>query len=712
MTWNGQRMGWAVWAAGLTCWAAAAPAQAQYVGMAAGPWSATAHNTNRYLSLTVGSTLTQHDRVILVISSDATATAPTVTDPRGNAWVRDVTANNGGDVRLTVFSSLMTTALQANDAITVDFGGTGTPTAKSLVAASFTGLRRVANARDRARALAADAVTSTGVATLTNATQQDNELVLHVLGFEGDGADVAGVTVAGGNNPAAPTLVGSAASAGAGGATANVAGLFYFSQVTAVGSYATQFNLAAAKDVVVSTVTYRAGLSQVQITGPVGTPTYTASNTPGVCSGPFSVELWNTFNNPAPPTSTTTVRVSSNSPSDVLWSDAACSVGGGTTLDLSFPLATITTRQFYIRDARRSNPTWTLTAARRNGEALLTSGTKAYVVNAGAATRATLTLPGQTFVEGTGNSGTPNVQLVGAQFTMDLRLTDDLDNVVTHDTAVDDDYVNVLFVGLSGSPTYRFTGAGACAGTCSVVGVNPLSVRFVNGVSTGSLAAEASITQTNASLTASVATPSVSGPASSVFDVASSAPTLSLLGATSGIAAHPNGQFVVRIQNTGTLAINRVDILQARRLGVHHRNQQRPPAYGVQHRRLHPVQLCFQHHWGGSHGGFHGDQHGWRVSQRECGHGVQHPGGPPGREQQCAHQQPHIQRADAAGAAGAAHGGPRGRSCHPAHLFLDPHGQHLQWHHADGGPRAGRHGGGARDRGPGGWRALQRRRRR
>lgn len=555
--------------AALALWTAASSAVAQHVaqvegmGGASGTFTASAHDTSSTLALTVPFNTTRLDRMILVISSDPTAAAPTITDPTGNAWAVDATRNNTGNVRTTVMSAMLNTALTTGQVLTINFG-TPAPTAKAVVGAVFTGLlRNATGVLDRAANPNAglDNVTTTPTATTAD-TRHPFELVLHVLGVEGDSADVAGVTAAGGTVPAAPALVGSVATSGSGGAAANVGAVVRFSQVTATGAYASQWTLLNARSVAVLTTTYRAGPSEARIVLPLGTPAFAASNTAGVCTGPFRVQLFNTIGTQVAATASTNIAVVSNSPSDRLWTNNTCTAPnstGATTLTLNFPAGTVVDRDFYVRDARRSNPNWTLTATRTGGNPNISAASKDYIVNAGSPSRVWVRLPGQVFTEGTGVTGADSVALVGTPFAVGLHVTDALNNLQVGNPALDNDEVGVVFTGLNGTPGYSFTGPGTCSGGCSVSGPASLPVRFVDAASVGTLTATPSVVQTNAVLTAALASPTVSG-GSTQFNVTSAVPTITLVSPTTGIMNRGPGTMVVRVNNTGTGVVNRIQI--------------------------------------------------------------------------------------------------------------------------------------------------------
>jgi len=195
--------------------------------------------------------------------------------------------------------------------------------------------------------------------------------------------------------------------------------------------------------------------------------------TAGTCSGAGSVitiQLQNDSSTATNPTGATTVRVSSNSPTtEAIYSDSSCSTQL-TNGDVSFSTSE-NTKSIYIIDTRKSNPTFTLTAAKQSGPDTLTNGTQNITVNAGSVSRLILTLPGQTFTDGTGNSSSPSNRTAGSSFNMtSISATDAYNNVNT---------------GYSGSKTLVYSGPSDAPDTSSPSYTT--SVSFTNGQSTTTL---------------------------------------------------------------------------------------------------------------------------------------------------------------------------------------------------------------------------------
>lgn len=194
----------------------------------------------------------------------------------------------------------------------------------------------------------------------------------------------------------------------------------------------------------------------------------------GSCSGAdyeFTLQLQNASNQPTNPSQSTTVRVISDSAGTVtIYSDSNCS---STVSNGDFVYTTSqNTKTFYVKDTRKSDPNWTLTADDTAGDPL-TSDTENYTVNAGSVTRLVVTLAGQIFTDGVGNEigANPDSQEAGTSFN------------ITRISATDD-YFNVN-TGYSGSKNLSYSGpSNAPDGTTPSY---TTSVNFSSGQSTTTL---------------------------------------------------------------------------------------------------------------------------------------------------------------------------------------------------------------------------------
>lgn len=194
--------------------------------------------------------------------------------------------------------------------------------------------------------------------------------------------------------------------------------------------------------------------------------------TAGVCNGSgnvLTIQLQNASSTPTNPTGTTVIRVSSNSPSETIYSDDACTT---VVTDGDFTFTTSqNTKSVYIIDQRKSNPTWTLTASKQSGPDTIADGTQTITINAGSVTRLVITLPTQTFTDGTGNSGSVSNQTAGSSF------------VITKISATDS-YFNVN-TGYSGGKTLAYSGPANAPDTTPPSYTT--SVSFTSGQSTTTL---------------------------------------------------------------------------------------------------------------------------------------------------------------------------------------------------------------------------------
>lgn len=195
--------------------------------------------------------------------------------------------------------------------------------------------------------------------------------------------------------------------------------------------------------------------------------------TAGVCSGAGSVitiQLQDAGNTPRDPYGATVIRITSDSPSETIYSDSSCSTEL-TNGDISFSTSE-NTKNFYIVDTRKSSGTWTLTAAKQSGPDTISNGTQSITINAGATSRLVTTLVGETFTDGVGNSGSATDRTAGTGFNIiGISATDNYFNVTT---------------GYGGAKTLAYSGPGNAPDTTAPSYTT--SVSFTNGQSTTTLA--------------------------------------------------------------------------------------------------------------------------------------------------------------------------------------------------------------------------------
>lgn len=158
----------------------------------------------------------------------------------------------------------------------------------------------------------------------------------------------------------------------------------------------------------------------------------------GTCSA-LTVQL-QTGGSGVNPTGTDTIQLSSNSSGGTFSSASDCS-GATTTLSVSYNTSTNAQTVYYV-DTKKGTPT--LTGTQTGGPDTLSDGTQNETITAGTVTRLVMTLPGETFTDGVGNSGTVTGQTVGGSFTISqISATDNYFNVNT---------------GYSGSKTLAYAG--------------------------------------------------------------------------------------------------------------------------------------------------------------------------------------------------------------------------------------------------------------
>ena len=198
--------------------------------------------------------------------------------------------------------------------------------------------------------------------------------------------------------------------------------------------------------------------------------------TVNACNGSasvFTMEL-QSGTTPTNPVSTTVVRVTSNSTDYTIYSDDTCST---TVTDGDFTYTTAqNTKSVYIVDNKKSVTTRTLTGTRQSGDTL-TTGTQNYTVNAGTTvTKLIVTMPGQTFADTSGNSGSTTNRTAGSSFNIvQITATDNYFNIITGNANYDDDDRTLVYAGPANAPD-------------STAPTYTTAVHFTNGVSTTTLA--------------------------------------------------------------------------------------------------------------------------------------------------------------------------------------------------------------------------------
>lgn len=190
--------------------------------------------------------------------------------------------------------------------------------------------------------------------------------------------------------------------------------------------------------------------------------------TAGTCSA-LSVQLQSAGGDPANPTGTDTVLLSTNSPGGSFSNASDCS-GATSTLSVSYNTST-NSQTIYYKDTRKSPTTWTVTGTQTGGPDTLSTGNQSETITAGSVTRLVVTLPGESFTDGTGNSGTVTSQTAGSSFPIvKISATDSFFNLNT---------------GYSGAKTLVY--AGPANAPNSTPPTYTTSVSFTSGQSTTTL---------------------------------------------------------------------------------------------------------------------------------------------------------------------------------------------------------------------------------
>ena len=187
--------------------------------------------------------------------------------------------------------------------------------------------------------------------------------------------------------------------------------------------------------------------------------TIVTPQTAGVCAtGTNSVTARDSTNTTIT-TDTSTVDMTSSGTGVTFYTTSGCS-SSTTQYTLSSGVANI----YYKTNKAQS---FTITATKNGSSETGTSSS--ITVNANSQTRLVITLPSQTFTDGSGNSGSVTNQIAGVQFTITkISATDDYFNVITS---------------YSGAKTLAYSGPSSSMGAPSYT----TSVSFTNGQSTTTL---------------------------------------------------------------------------------------------------------------------------------------------------------------------------------------------------------------------------------
>ncbi|HON83400.1 MAG TPA: hypothetical protein PLI22_04610, partial [Caldisericia bacterium] len=181
-------------------------------------------------------------------------------------------------------------------------------------------------------------------------------------------------------------------------------------------------------------------------------------------SGPIKVQRRDASNNPI---TSSDLKVDLSTTSPFGKGKFALSYGGSPITSITIPDGS-STAEFYYYDETAG--TWTITASAKD----LTSAVDNITVNPGSVSQLVITLPGETFESGKGNTGTPTAQTAGTGFQIKLRYIDQYFNLITSVSGI----ASLIFSGPGNAPdgtkpTYNG----------KKYSEMPININFTNGVS-------------------------------------------------------------------------------------------------------------------------------------------------------------------------------------------------------------------------------------
>lgn len=145
---------------------------------------ASTKTTGTTMQITVANPVTVGNTLIVRVSQDYSASAPTVSDSKGNVYTRDRTAKNTGDtIRASIYSSPVTVGLVAGDTITITSASVA---ARAAIVDEFSGLL-TASTLDQQNGTSGESTTPGTTISIT--TTQADELVLGFVTTEGSVED-------------------------------------------------------------------------------------------------------------------------------------------------------------------------------------------------------------------------------------------------------------------------------------------------------------------------------------------------------------------------------------------------------------------------------------------------------------------------------------------------------------------------------------------
>lgn len=132
------------------------------------------------MQVTVSNTVSNGNTLIVRVLTDYSASAPTVSDSKGNTYTRDRTApNSGNTIRAAIYSAPVTTSLVPGDTITIT---SASVTDRAAAVDEFSGLA-ASSILDQSNGTSGNSTTPGTTISIT--TTQDDELIIGFAAIEG-----------------------------------------------------------------------------------------------------------------------------------------------------------------------------------------------------------------------------------------------------------------------------------------------------------------------------------------------------------------------------------------------------------------------------------------------------------------------------------------------------------------------------------------------
>lgn len=359
-----------------------------------------------------------------------------IVDSAGNSYIRDASNDNANPaasdcasstatIRTEVWSVQNIAALSSGNTITLTWSAA--VVAKAANASEFSGIAPI-SPLDRSSS-------STGTSTApasstTTTTSQAKEVLIGIIAVEGPLGDIF---TAGTNYTANPPT----ADGTTGGATAsNVTVYPEYRIVSSTGAYSSSGTLGASRNWIDSILIYKAQLILDHYSISIATP-----QTAGVCSTGTNTVTAQEVDNTVVTNNTSTVNMTSNGTGITFYTASNC-----VTPTSSYTLSSGVANIYYKTTTAQS---FNITATKASS--IETGTSSSIAVNPDTQTRLIITLPWETFIVGSGNTGTVSYQAPGVEFTIPkITATDNYVNIVTSYTGTK----TLVYSGPAGSPIY------------------------------------------------------------------------------------------------------------------------------------------------------------------------------------------------------------------------------------------------------------------